>query len=135
MENSEEKKLTENPISVGDVTGNVVISQNQMGGVTAHTVNVTQEKQLTQNDIIAILNFIEGIKKKHNFNPTTFSISMVNNSNGNTAASQIEYVLKQLGYTMNGTSYGFMMRYPAVKGIILDKAKNNDSLEILIGQI
>lgn len=32
----------EKPISIGDVTGDVVISQNQTGGITAHSINVNE---------------------------------------------------------------------------------------------
>ena len=135
MENSGKKKSTENPISVGDVSGNVVIAQNQIGGITAHTVNVNREKQLSNRDKQAILDFIETVKIRDNFDPTSFEIAMVNNSNGNKIASQIEALLKEHGYTMNGVGYGIMMRYPDVKGILFGKASNKDCLLILVGQV
>lgn len=40
MKKNENK--TEKPISIGDVSGDVVISQNQTGGITAHSVNVNE---------------------------------------------------------------------------------------------
>jgi len=136
MENNEEKKpRIEKAISVGDVTGNVVISQNQGGGITAHTVYVNQPKQFNNNGIIALLNFIETVKRKDNFNPTCFSITMVNNSNGNAIASQIERILKEHGYVMNGNGYGYMMRYPDVKGVLIGKDTHTDCLQILVGQV
>lgn len=40
MKRNEEKSKKEKPISIGDVAGDVVISQNQTGGITAHSVNI-----------------------------------------------------------------------------------------------
>jgi hypothetical protein len=40
-------KNEEEKISIGDVNGNVVISQNQSGGITAHTVNVNQQRAIS----------------------------------------------------------------------------------------
>jgi hypothetical protein len=34
--------IEEKPISIGDVTGDVVISQNQTGGITAHSININE---------------------------------------------------------------------------------------------
>lgn len=42
MKNPENKKESDNPISIGDVSGDVVISQNQTGGITAHSVNINE---------------------------------------------------------------------------------------------
>ncbi|HZY36731.1 MAG TPA: hypothetical protein VFE53_08795 [Mucilaginibacter sp.] len=134
MENKGEKDTNKKPIYVDNVKGDVVISQNQSGGITAHTVNINEEKVFNQADRINLLNFIETVKKKYNFNPTCFTISMVNNSNGNKIASQIETVLKEQGYTMKG-DYGYMMRYPPVRGIIIDKDPTGDCLQILVGQL
>jgi hypothetical protein len=135
MENNEQKKSGEKPISVGDVSGDVVISQNQSGGITAHTVNLNKEKELNEADKIALLQFIKDLKTKLNFNPTGFTISMVNNSNGNKIASQIEGTLKANGYNMIGNGYGYMMRAPGVNGIEINKSRQGDHLEILVGQI
>ncbi len=40
-------KDEENKISIGDVNGDVVISQDQSGGITAHTVNVNQQRAIS----------------------------------------------------------------------------------------
>ena len=40
-------KDEEEKISIGDVNGDVVISQNQSGGITAHTVNVNQQRAIS----------------------------------------------------------------------------------------
>ncbi len=40
-------KDQEDKISIGDVNGDVVISQKQSGGVTAHTVNVNQQRAIS----------------------------------------------------------------------------------------
>ena len=42
IDNVEEEK-----ISIGDVTGDVIISQDQSGGITAHTVNVNQQRAIS----------------------------------------------------------------------------------------
>lgn len=42
MKKNTDNANNEKPISIGDVTGDVVISQNQTGGITAHSVNVNQ---------------------------------------------------------------------------------------------
>jgi len=45
-----ENKLSKNEeekISIGDINGNVVISQNQSGGITAHTVSVNQQRAIS----------------------------------------------------------------------------------------
>jgi hypothetical protein len=43
---SVEKKIVDKkedkPISIGNVSGDVVISQNQSGGITAHSVNINE---------------------------------------------------------------------------------------------
>jgi len=131
MENNEGQNPNARPISIGDV----VISQNQFGGITAHTVNVNHEKELSEADKVFLLQFIENLKVQLNFNPTSFYISMVNNSNGNKIASQIENTLKANGYTMLGNGYGYMMRAPGINGIVIDKGRQGNHLEILIGQI
>ena len=40
-------KDEEEKISIGDVNGDVVISKNQSGGITAHTVNVNQQRAIS----------------------------------------------------------------------------------------
>ena len=40
-------KDEEEKISIGDVKGDVVISQDQSGGITAHTVNVNQQRAIS----------------------------------------------------------------------------------------
>ena len=40
-------KDEEEKISIGDVNGDVVISQNQSGGITAHRVNVNQQRAIS----------------------------------------------------------------------------------------
>jgi len=135
MATNELKKPEDKSVSVSDVKGDVVISQNQSGGITAHTVNVNQEKQMTDADKLHLLRFIEDLKKKNNFNPTQFTISMVNNSNGNTIAHQIQKALEENGYKMMGNSFGYMMRYPTVNGIQIDKSRQGDYLEILVGNL
>jgi hypothetical protein len=42
MKRKENKSEKEKPISIGDVSGDVVISQNQTGGITAHSVSVNE---------------------------------------------------------------------------------------------
>ncbi|NOW94009.1 hypothetical protein [Mucilaginibacter sp. SG564] len=116
--------------NIGD-NGHIVNGPNS--GINGD-VNINQEKRLSENDKIALLNFIETTKKKYNFNPKCFAITMVNNSNGNLIASQIESLLKQQGYTMNG-DYGTSMRYPPLKGIMIDKNKSSDCLDIDIGTL
>ncbi len=47
---SKENKMPkdeEEKISIGDVNGDVVISQDQSGGITAHTVNVNQQRAIS----------------------------------------------------------------------------------------
>jgi hypothetical protein len=112
-----------------------VTSYFQSGGITAQTVNINQEKQLNEAGKQYLIQFIETLKAKLNFIPTCFTISMVNNSNGNKIASQIEATLKANGYTMKGDSYDYMMRSPAVKGVEINKSAEGDCLEILVGEI
>ncbi len=112
-----------------------VTSYFQSGGITAQTVNINQEKQLNEADKKYLMQFIENIKAKFNFNPTCFTISMVNNSNGNKIAAQIESTLKANGYTMKGNTYGYEMRSPPVKGVEINKSSEGDCLEILVGEI
>ena len=47
IEDNKMPKDEEEKISIGDVNGDVVISQNQSGGITAHSVNFNQQRAIS----------------------------------------------------------------------------------------
>ena len=47
IEENEMAKDEKEKVTIGDVKGDVVISQDQSGGITAHTVNVNQERAIS----------------------------------------------------------------------------------------
>lgn len=92
---------------------------------------ISNEKQLTDYDKAELLNFIETIKKKYNFNPVCVSISSTPNSNGGKIASQITDFLIEKGYTFQGSGIAFSNG--VIKGIVIDKM--GDCLQITIGTL
>ena len=116
--------------NVGDNAHSVIGNNFGING----DVNINKERQLAEDEKVALMDFIESVKIKNNFDPKCFTIIIVNNSNGNKIATQIESLLKKNGYTMNG-AYGYAIRNPPVKGIEIGKGKGNNCLEIFIGTI
>ena len=108
MENNEEKKPSEKAISVGDVAGDVVISQNQIGGITAHTVvhNYTQPepRHLTAQDE-------QNLNGLDRYPELTVLISM-NNQEANSFGAEIINYLKSRGHSVVVNGYGILIPSP-----------------------
>jgi hypothetical protein len=93
---------------------------------------ISNEKQLTDPDKIDLLNFIETVKKKYNFNPTCINMSSTPNSNGGKIAAQIADFLIGKGYTLEGSGISFPSG-GTMKGIAIDKM--GDCLSITVGTL
>lgn len=53
MENNKQNKSKHNePISIGNVNGDIVISQNQTGGYTAHTINIQNNAKIAEPEYL-----------------------------------------------------------------------------------
>lgn len=107
--NDTDKKITiptlAKNVNAGDNSGNVGDNGHVVNGINYGIngdVNINRERQLTNQDKIRLLDFIESLKKKKGVNPTCFTMALTNNSNGTKLAGQIEEFLKQQGYTTSG---------------------------------
>lgn len=90
---------------------------------------VSNEKELTDADKLALLKFIETVKKEKNFDPTCIIMMSTPNTNGGKVASQIEDFLTSKGYKIGGS--GTAIGSGTLRGIVIDKM--NDCLSITVG--
>jgi hypothetical protein len=128
-----------------------VQSTNQKGGQTAfeinnytgreiHVVNgpnygvngnISNEAQLTENDKIELVSFINKLKKDSSSNTMSFLISTLSASNGAKVALQITEYLKSIGYKyegggsvvsqpFSGVRIGLRRLDPQTKDLIID---------------
>ena len=126
--NKDENKEKENPIFIKNVKGDIVISQNQTGGITAHTINYkTPPRQINQtaaDELIVEL-------KKHP--PENFRLhSIMNNSESYETAQMIEQILKQAGW--KAAPNGIMQKIFNVpmKNIIVEIDKRRYTSDLLV---
>lgn len=119
-----------------------VESSNQKGGQTAfeinnytgreiHVVNgpnygvngnVSNEKQLTDEDKVGLISFITKLKQDSSTNTMSYSISTHSASNGAKFAFQITEYLNSLGYKYNG---GGVVYGQPFKGVTVDLRRYN----------
>ena len=111
----EKPKKEDKPIfTIGNVSGDVVISQNQSGGITAHTVNVgPQARKLTKEQKIT---FVEYLKN----NPKGDIIIEVKgpDKEPNDFANELEALLKESGWNITAHPISLVGNYNA-KGMAL----------------
>ncbi len=96
-------------ISIGNVGGNAVISQNQSGGITAHTVNVgPQARKLTKEQKVAFVDYLRN-------NPKGDIIIEVKgpDKEPNDFANELEELLKQSGWNIRGHMTSLVGNYDA----------------------
>lgn len=122
---SKENKMPkdeEDKITVGDVSGDVVISQNQTGGITAHSVNVGQQSRKVNAKLIIQLQQMLPDKTK-----TVTVTAVMGDGEAFNFATQIKDVLVEQGYDVNGVNQAL---YSAP---IMGQEFNPDTLTLIIG--
>lgn len=133
MANSEEKTPTEKPITVGNVKGDVVISQNQTGGITAHTVNITSEKfqDITSDFKIKISDNLAELVKNYPNHPTLLIQVESGDNMRNKVAIEMKGLLSQYGigyYPKGNTFMGVMPDHSVTIILNPDNKKYIDEL-------
>ena len=126
--NEEENKNKQTPISVKNVNGDVVISQNQTGGITAHTINYgIPPRQITEssaNELIADL-------KK--YPAESFRISCImNNSESFRLAQNLEQILKLAGWKGSADGIEQKIFNEPIKNVLVEVDKRRSSVETLV---
>lgn len=127
-ENMADKKKTnqESINNIGVVNGNVVISNNQTGGVTAHTINYGIQPRVISDDWANQL--ITELKK---IPADTFQMHcLMNSSESYELAVRIENILHAAGWTSQGAIQRKIFNVP-MKNIILEVNKPNSASDLL----
>lgn len=125
---SEEKSSNDKPIFVKNVKGDVVISNNQTGGYTAHTINITSEKfqDLTSENKSTILIKLDDLFKRYPNHPLIMIQVESGDNMRNKVAMEFESLLSQYNagiYPKGNTIMGFAPDYPVT--IILNPNNKN----------
>jgi hypothetical protein len=129
-----QNKGEEKPIKIGDVSGDVVISQHQSGGITAHTVNITSDKYQEFNNE-AKIKLIEDLKlllNKYTTHPSFIINIESGNSMRNKVALEFESILTPLNagiYPKGNTFTGTLPDHPVT--IILNPINKQYTDEFL----
>lgn len=116
-ENKEEK-----PISIGDVSGDVVLSQNQTGGITAHTVNVNNDRNISQS----VSNEISEILRTNNCEITIGALGM--GGEPDKLANQLLIAAQNSGCTTNGVYHG--VGFQSFNGLQIQVSQTNPLLNV-----
>lgn len=108
----ESKKISKNmndkngtPIKIGNVAGDVIISQNQTGGITAHTVYISKPlpREINDEDKKAL-----GVLNKEYL----ISITVIMGNESQSYANQIIEFLQSKGYKIEVNYVGMLMPEP-----------------------
>jgi len=92
-------KNKQEPISIGSVSGDVVISQNQTGGVTAHTYVGNPQRHLTAGEKSDIETNIKQLAIQYNWISTTeFYITVPTDQESFNYGTEVINFISSLGY-------------------------------------
>lgn len=122
MKKDDKKTEKEKPISIGDVSGDVVISQNQTGGITAHSVNINTDRNISPS----VSNAISNVLKASNCQITIGALGM----GGETEklANQLLLAAQYSGCKTNGVNHG--IGFEGFNGLQIQVSQTNPLLNV-----
>lgn len=120
-----ENHKKENPIQFGDVTGDVIISQNQTGGITAHTVYVNKPlpRELNNDDQKAL----KSLNKEY-----LISVTVIMGKESQAYGNQIITFLQSEGYKTELNYIGVMSPAPEPARYHLNSDYSAKTIHIMI---
>jgi hypothetical protein len=124
----------ETGISVDNVKGDVTISQNQTGGVTAHTININTERHLTQQGLKVIFNDIEKIRQDNGFGKG-IAVYTISYSNAPFYAQEIMDFFKNNGYDILDNGTAMPTTSEVINGLNYYPYQKDKGVQIYIGVI
>lgn len=122
MKKNENKTEKEKPIIIGDVSGDAVISQNQSGGITAHTVNVNTDRNISQT----VSDEISRVLKSSNCQITIGALGMGGETDK--FANQLLKAAQNSGCVTSGVNHG--IGFQVFNGLQIQVSQTNPLLEI-----
>lgn len=124
-QNMSENHKKETPIQIGDVTGDVIISQNQKGGITAHTVYVNKPmpRELNNDD----QKELKSLNKEY-----LISITVIMGKESQEYGNQIITFLQSNGYKTELSYVGIMSPEPEPARYHLNSDDNSKTIHIMI---
>lgn len=131
---NEGNKSNEKPISLGNVKGDVVISQNQKGGITAHTVNITSEKyqELDSKVKSEVIENLKKLMEDYSAHPRVLINIESGDNIRHSVALEFENILTPfdaVSYFKGNTFMGTMPDYPVT--IVLNPINKKYADELL----
>lgn len=115
----------ETPIKIGNVAGDVIISQNQTGGITAHTVYINKPlpREINDEDKKAL-----GVLNKEYL----ISITVIMGNESQNYANQIVQFLQSKGYKIEMNYIGMLMPEPEPARYHLNTNNISKTIELTI---
>lgn len=128
MKNKKEDSSDGKLISVGDIHGDFVHSEGQIGGITAHTVNITSERfqELTPDNKSTIVNRLYDFFTDHRIHPRIMIQVESGDNMRNRVALEFENILGDYDagfYPKGNTFMGVFPDYPIT--IVLNPSNKN----------